>query len=464
MNERHTRSDGDRTPTGSRDRTAGDPHPADTPRVGVVGAGITGLALAHYLTEAGADVRAFEADTRPGGVLRTRRVDGRVLECGPQRLRLSPPVRELVEAAGVGDELVRADGDPPLWIYRDGALRRAPLSPRTALSTDLLSWRGKLRVLAEPLSAPPRPGESVHEALGRTFGPEARDYLLAPLYAGLYAADAREMPVEHSLGRALENHGVGRSILLKAVRAVLRGRSTPPVVSFERGLSRLPEGLYDRHSDRVDLSTPVERIRRPDGGTHTDGGTPGTGGGWILETPEGEDRFDRVVLTTPADATADLIADLDPDSAAALRSVRYNPVAAVFLRSEYRAEGLGYLVPDPEDLRTDGVTFNAALFDRDGVFTATMGGADDPAAVGETDATLSATAAREFEAVTGVPAEPLGVHRWHRGIPAHDRSFDALERVDLPDDLHLATNYTARAGIPGRIRQAKRVAGRIAGE
>ena len=36
--------------------------------VGIVGAGITGLALAHYLGERGADSVAFEAASDPGGV------------------------------------------------------------------------------------------------------------------------------------------------------------------------------------------------------------------------------------------------------------------------------------------------------------------------------------------------------------------------------------------------------------
>ena len=52
--------------------------------VGIVGAGITGLALTQDLRERGVDTVAFEATAEPGGVIRSTTVDGRVVEHGPQ--------------------------------------------------------------------------------------------------------------------------------------------------------------------------------------------------------------------------------------------------------------------------------------------------------------------------------------------------------------------------------------------
>jgi oxygen-dependent protoporphyrinogen oxidase len=43
-------------------------------------------------------------------------------------------------------------------------------------------------------------------------------------------------------------------------------------------------------------------------------------------------------------------------------------------------------------------------------------------------------------------------------MPAYDRSWSALDGVSTPEGVHLRTNYTARAGIPGRIRGAKATA------
>ena len=45
--------------------------------VGIVGAGITGLALSQFCRERGVDAVAFDAAATPGGVIRSTRVDGR---------------------------------------------------------------------------------------------------------------------------------------------------------------------------------------------------------------------------------------------------------------------------------------------------------------------------------------------------------------------------------------------------
>ncbi|HJR53873.1 MAG TPA: FAD/NAD(P)-binding protein, partial [Gemmatimonadota bacterium] len=53
--------------------------------IGIVGAGLTGLALAHELARRGVEHVVLEAADRPGGVIESARVDGRVLDFGPQR-------------------------------------------------------------------------------------------------------------------------------------------------------------------------------------------------------------------------------------------------------------------------------------------------------------------------------------------------------------------------------------------
>lgn len=60
-------------------------------RVIVIGAGISGLACAKTLFEAGVDVRVLEADDRIGGRIKTDRVDGFLLDHGFQVLQTAYP-------------------------------------------------------------------------------------------------------------------------------------------------------------------------------------------------------------------------------------------------------------------------------------------------------------------------------------------------------------------------------------
>lgn len=413
-------------------------------RVGIVGAGITGLVLHHYLQAEDVESVVLEADDRPGGVVESDRVGGRVLDFGPQRTRLTPGIEGLADALDLGDRTLEAP-DLPLSIYHAGALRRVPRRISSAITTDLLSPRGKLRALLEPTHGLPRAGESVEAYLTRAFGREVARRLGGPLYAGLYASDPAEMPVEHSLSRALDRLGVERSVLLTALQSRLRRRSPPPVVSFEDGMETLPRALYRRHRGDVRLGTPAVDIRSREGG-------------YRIVMLGDELAVDAVVLTAPAYASADLLESVDPDSAERLDELAYNPLAVVHVMADAAFDAAGYQVSLDKDLVTRGVTYNDALFDRDGVCTCYLGGATRPDAVEWSPDRLGEVAAREFETVTGRPARVLSVRRLPNAMPAYDTSWDALEKVCPPDGIYLCASYESRAGIPGRVRAAKRLA------
>jgi oxygen-dependent protoporphyrinogen oxidase len=412
----------------------------------IVGAGVTGLALAHELARRGVEFQVLEAAPEPGGVMRSIRVGGHLLELGPQRTRLTPHLEALASELGLGAELITAPPDLPLYVYRSGKLRPVPFAAGEALSTNLISWKGKLRILLEPLTGRARAGESVATFLTRKFGREAYETMLGPLYGGLYASDPKDMLMSHSLSRALAEFGIERSILLALMKRP-RGAGRTPACSFRSGMAALPQALYAAHRDRVQLASPILRIER-------------AGSRYALETPRGRVECDDVVLTTPADVSAGLLRQLAPEAAERLERLTYNPLAVVHLRAEAKARGMGYQVAYGERLETRGVTFNDSLFERAGVYTAYLGGAKNPGLVKLPDLRLGAVAAAEFELVTGAPAEVLHVARVR--MPAWDRSWSALEGLTLPPRIHLAANYESRAGVPGRLAQARRLAERLA--
>lgn len=424
----------------------------EIPRVGVVGAGITGLSLTHVLADRDVDVVTYEATGEAGGVVRSREIDGTVLECGPQRLRLTDPLQRLVDDLSLGDEVLEASDDLPLYVYAGGRLREVPRSPSAFVRTDLLTWPQKLRLLAEPLTGPIDPDESAEGAFVRKFGGAAYSNLVGPLFGGTYGSDPAYMPARYALAPLMGLEKREGSLLRPALsRVVFSNGKTPPPASFASGLQRLPEALAEEHADAVHFETPVSRVEQDRDG-------------FVLHTAEGEDRVDRVVLTTPAGVTAGLVDDLDPESAAALRELTYNPLVLVHLRSDADAEGFGYQVRRTEPMRTLGVTWNASLFDRDGVFTVFMGGMYDPGALERADDDLGETAVREFEQVMGADAEVLNVEKIPEAFPAWDESWSASERIHLPEGVTLATNYTGRMGLPSRVREAERLAAELSGD
>jgi oxygen-dependent protoporphyrinogen oxidase len=412
--------------------------------VGIVGGGITGLALTHYLRERGVECLTFEASDQPGGVIRTGEVDGRVLEWGPQRLRVSETVAELIADVGIEDELLTVPEDLPLYVYADGRLRRVPFSFGEFLRTDLLSWRGKLRLLGEPLTDAGDPEETVAELVTRKFGRETYENLVGPLFGGIYGSDPAEMPAKYSLETILEVEQRSGSLLTSAVKKMSDGSDRPPAASFEDGMQRLPEAVYEANAEHVNLGTPVVGIEAD-------------GDGYRLGTDDEGVRVDEVVVTTQADTAARLL-DGIAGGVDALSELNYNPLAMVHLESDCDREAMGFQIRDDEPFDLLGVSFNDAMFDRDGVYTCFLGGMNNPDHLEEADERLGTIAAEEFESILGASAEVLSVERLPDGFPAHDDSWAALDRVDLPEDVHLMTNYTARMGVPSRIRQAKSMA------
>lgn len=423
-----------------------------TRTVGIVGAGITGLLLHRSLRVRGYETIVLEAAEEPGGVIRSRLVDSRVLETGPQRLRETPAIRKLVADLGLESDRIEAE-DRPLYVYFDGALRTAPLSVSAALRTDLLSIRGKARVLLEPvLGGPTRAGESVEEYLTRTFGSEFAVRFGGPLYAGLYGSDPATMPVEHSLARAIDRMGIDGSVLAWAARRRLRGGSPPPIVSFRDGLQTLPAAIADQYPAGIRFGEPVSAITAD-------------GDGYRMRTDEANYAVDAAVLTVPAPVAAALVADLAPSASEALAALTYNPLATVHLDArDVEGTAAGHTIPLGEGMLTRGVTWNGSLFERDtrnGIHTCFLGGAGRDPLRTWSDDELGRRAREEFQTVTGTTGAVLDVHRVQPGMPAYDRSWAALDRVELPADVHLCANYTARAGIPGRVRAAHELAAEL---
>ncbi len=186
-------------------------------RVVVIGGGLSGLAAAHRLAAQSAGLRRplevvlLEARERLGGAIWTERRDGFTIEGGADSFITNKPQGvALCEALGLGDQLIGTDPQHRRsFVVREGRLLPVPegfvlLAPNRLapiLTTPILSWRGKLRMLMDLVIPGKRDesDESLASFVKRRMGREALDRLVQPLVAGIYTAD----PVELSLRATL---------------------------------------------------------------------------------------------------------------------------------------------------------------------------------------------------------------------------------------------------------------------
>lgn len=425
---------------------------------------MSGLALGRELVRKGRDCVVLEAEDRPGGIVRSERADGLLLENGPQRTRLTSPFAALVDELGLDESLILAPDDLDLFIFRRGGLRRVPLSVRGLLASDVVGWSGKLRALLEPLTPGARDDERVADFFSRKLGRELYEHVVGPLYGGLYGTDPGQMVVGLSLAGLLRDMGIGRSLLLSRLRR--RGVRPPPACSFVDGMETLPRAIARALGERVRLNAPVRAVE------------PRAKGWSVVLDGETLDA-EQVVLAVPAPAASRLLRGIAPEASCRIGDLRYNSLAVVHLRANIELRGIGFQVSLAEPRALRGVTFAHCLFggaggrdDRTGVYTAylappacprgaapdSMGGiaARARSSDSRTNEVLGNLAASEFERCTGNAAEPLGVAR--PSMPAWDTSWSALEGLRLPPGIHVTANWESRPGLAGRFARARALA------
>lgn len=415
----------------------------------VVGGGITGLAIGWELDRAGKDVLVLESTERAGGVIRSAEVDGRILDWGPQRTRMTPSLAGLVDALGLTDEVETARSDLDLFVFRAGRLRKVPLTLSALAGSDIVGLGAKLRFLLEPFTGPARESERVATCFRRKIGNELYETLVGPLFGGLYGSDPADMEVGVALADVLRRLGIRRSLFYAMVRRG-PGRPLSAPCSFRGGMQALPDAFARALSDRFRLCTPVRSVVR-------------ARSGWRVEIEGGEPPIDaeQVVLATPARATARILAEADPASAAAIRRLRYNSLALVHLDAMTELDGLGFQVSlNERNSLLRGVTFNTNLFPRPNLYTAFLGGSQHPEVATMSADELSGAAVDGFRRTTGYQAAPLAAKSTQ--MPAWDMSWRALDGLAPPDGLHLAGNWRSRPGLPGRLAEARRVAAAVA--
>src|SRR5262245_31630203 len=211
-------------------------------RVVIVGAGISGLATAYRLGQSRPDlgVTVLESDPRPGGKVWTEERAGFRCEWGPNGfLDSKPHTARLCHDLGLEGELVAASESSARnrFIALHGRLHRLPGGPGDLLRTPLLTLRGKLSLLAEPLRPrrTNRADESVAAFARRRMGREAADVFMDALVTGIHGGDAALLSAAAAFPRmtALERDhgGLVRGLILGGRRrrreAAARGERPP---------------------------------------------------------------------------------------------------------------------------------------------------------------------------------------------------------------------------------------------
>jgi len=439
----------------------------------VIGAGISGLACAYHLQQAGIPVLIIEAGSRPGGLISTASKDGFRFDLGPQSFLTTEPLLKIIDALGLRDQLQHANPRAPRYILLGGQLVPAPLAPPSLLSTALFSRSTKWRLLTEILrhTKPPAEDESIAAFVRRKFGDELLNRLVAPFVSGVYAGDPERLSLRAAFPKLHEFETQYGSVLRGAMKSrPAKGTPRAGLCSFRDGMETLPRAIAARLCDSLLLETSVAGVRHG----------KANGKPWFEVDIARQNQRDTlaasaVVVATPTDAASQLLAGLSDRFPAAFSRIEYAPVAVV--SSCYRREqiqrppdGFGFLVPRGEGLRVLGTVFNSSLFAGrapEGMvsFTSFAGGATDPKLCELSEEEIATIIGAEVARVLGITGAPVltNVHRYARALPqynlGHMEIVKLLEGITAAmPGLFLAGNYLSGPSIGSCVEQANRTA------
>lgn len=448
--------------------------------VAVLGAGLGGLATATFLQAAGVPVTLFERAERPGGRVRTTRLDDTLLEHGPLGwLDKEPAALDLCDLLGL-TPTVAADVQKERRLWKEGRIHALPKGPLSFLGTPVMPLGGRLRLLMEPFvrRRDPALGEETVDAFARRrFGSAVADNLFAAMVSGIYGGDPRRLSVQAAFPLMAgweRDHGSCVAGALPHMRRLKRERkagtrrpTTRSLVSLPGGMAEMTDAMAARLGDAFRPVSQVVRVRR-------------AGGQWLLLDGAGGEvhQAEHLVMATPSGVSAALLADEAPELKD-LPAQRVAPLAVVhlLLREEQVAADLasfGFLALRDQGLRALGVQYASSIFPGQTAaglvqLRALLGGVHDPEILAlDDDALIDATLAPLVDAlrITGAPIH-AAVTRLPAAIPQYELGHLALRQrfEDLAaarGGLHFAGDALHGVGVTAVAARAEAVAQDIA--
>lgn len=446
--------------------------------VAVVGGGLAGLTLARDVLRRGRTPIVLEAGSRAGGVIRSERVDGFLVEGGPDAmLALKPAALALCRELGLGDEIVSTEAPRTAFVLAGGRLHPLPAATRLGLpltreaadALTMLAPAERARVVRD-FDAPAPPAASDDESVGgfttRRFGEAFTRRVVQPLLGGIHAGDVDRLSLRALFPPLADADAAGGSVLNLLARLAGPTDAEGAFRGLRGGMGQLPAALTRA------LPAASLRTREPVAWLTPD--TPFR----VMSATGLELAARAVVLAVPASVAARLVAPFDAALAAGVGTLRAVSTATITLgypraQVAHPCAGMGFIVPRGESTRLLAVSWVSSKWAGRApadwlLLRAFAGGALDADVLDASDDALVAAMHADLAPILGLAAPPLfsRVHRWHEASPQYEvghlaRVADIDRQVAATPGLFLAGSSYRGVGMPDVIADARATADRV---
>ena len=323
--------------------------------------------------------------------------------------------------------------------------------------------------------------EGVDETLAafgrRRLGDEALRKLIAPMVSGIFAGDPATMSLNSCFPRIAELESEYGSLIMamiklakKKKKEIAEGKAVSSaagpggiLTSFRGGIQTLTDILAERLGDAIVPGQSALRVNK------------GTSSAYKVTTDQCELEADAVVLATPADTSAVLLAELDTYINHVLQAIPYASMTVAcygYERNRIRQDlnGFGYLIPKEEGMNTLGTLWDSSIFAGRApagkvLLRSMLGGACFPGYISLSDDEVNDRVQADLKKIMGVKGPPsfIRIYRHEKAIPQYttghgDRLMHLGDKLRAHPGLFLTGNAYRGIGLNDCVAAADRCA------
>lgn len=436
----------------------------------ILGGGISGLAAAWFLHKKRLPFLVIEKGPETGGKVKSDMRSDSVFDFGPASIRdKTGDIIQVAHELGLEDDIVEiSEAFKTRFLVRDGKLHKIGPGIFSLLSTKILSNSGKRRILKEPfIPAGPVREESVGDFLERRIGKEAVDYLVDPIFSGIYAGDVYKLSksmITPALAEMEQNYGSitkgGLKERKRKQKSAEKEKRKPTVLTFRKGLQQLTNALTEKLSDFI-VYDEVQSIHK-------------AADGFSVTTRNSEYKADKVISCLPANVLTKVVIDDFKLLSRVLEKVVYAPVLVTQLiynsaEVDLKHNGFGFLVPHAEKRGLLGAIWKSRIFPemtKTGKlhFTLMSGGAGNPGITEVPVEVSEQNALQDFSALMNFSAKPEIIQSvmWEKAIPQFNVGFKLI-RQKINDfaaqtpGFFVGSNFMWGVSVPECLEGAKKL-------
>tara|TARA_R110002072_G_scaffold17997_4_gene67637 strand:+ start:7263 stop:8621 length:1359 start_codon:yes stop_codon:yes gene_type:complete len=408
--------------------------------IAILGAGISGLAVAHQLQKDGKSFVILEQDENAGGKIQTVKIKDFLCELGPNTVLINnKETKEVLEDLNLYKSLIFPEeiAVKQRFVLKNNKIEPIPTSFKRAISSNLIGLNTIFRILKEPFISKKKnqSEESLADFCRRRFGTQIFEDLIVPFITGIYAGDPEKMSINHTLSilkDAEELHGSvvkGMIQLMKEKKKKNSEDQLPKqkIFSLPEGLINLIQAFENELQEKLHLNAKVISIeQKVDSYLIT----------YSQNSEEKTIQVDQVISTLPAPVLSKLISPLSQSFANALDNLNYVSAVSLHLsvrksQLDFKEAAFGILSRRSEKVPFLGILFNSRFFPHTSsdpekeLITVIAGGSRYPELVNKPDDEIENELISSLQKVLGSKEKPelLSIKKWFNGIPQYEIGY-----------------------------------------